>query len=98
MAEGEGGCLTLGFKPAFSPSAALIWLHFLMLKMLTPSFFPSCKDHPRWGALLPKGSVSKCLCGDFFYLNCMSSMFDLVVVSEHLTLIEDKDMKNCVFP
>lgn len=67
MAEGEGGCLTLGFKPAFSPSAALIWLHFLMLKMLTPSFFPSCKDHPRWGALLPKGSVSKCLCGDFFY-------------------------------
>lgn len=28
----------------------------------------------------------------------MSSMFYLVVVSEHLTLIEDKDMKNGVFP
>lgn len=35
---GEGACLTLGFEPAFSPSAALIWLRFLMLKMLTPSF------------------------------------------------------------
>lgn len=34
----------------------------------------------------------------FFILNCMSNMFYLVVVSEHLTLIEDKDMKNCMFP
>lgn len=37
--RGGRGCLTLGFKPAFSPSAALIWLHFLMLKMLTPFSF-----------------------------------------------------------
>lgn len=28
----------------------------------------------------------------------MSSVFYLVAVSERLTLIEDKDMKNCVFP
>lgn len=35
---GKGWCLTLGFKPAFPPSAALIWLHFLVLKMLTPPF------------------------------------------------------------
>lgn len=39
MAEGEGACLTLGLKPTFSPSAALIWLYFLMLKMLTPFSF-----------------------------------------------------------
>lgn len=36
--EGKGCCLTLGLEPAFSPSAALIWLGFLMLKRLTPSF------------------------------------------------------------
>lgn len=35
---GKGCCLTLGFKSAFPPSAALIWLCFLMLKMLTPPF------------------------------------------------------------
>lgn len=99
MAEGEGGCLTLGFKPTFSPSAALIRLHFLVLKMLTPSF----------SFLLVKIILDGELCFQrvllantyvliFFILNCMSSMFDLVVASERLTLIEDKDMKNCVFP
>lgn len=36
--RGKGFCLTLGFKPAFPPSAVLLWLHFLVLKMLTPSF------------------------------------------------------------
>lgn len=101
MAEGEGACLTLGFKPAFSSSAALIWLHFLMLKMLTLPF----------SFLLVKIILDGELCFQrvlsanayvvvffFFILNCVSSMFYLIVLSEYLTLIEDKDMKNCVFP
>lgn len=96
---GEGACLTLGFKPTFSPSAALIWLHFLMLKMLTPCIY----------FLLVKIILDGELCFQrvllanayvvifLFILSSMSSVFYLVV-SGHLTLIEDKDMKNGVFP
>lgn len=58
--RGKGCCLTLGFKPAFPPSAALIWLHFLMLKMLTTSFsFLLVKIILEWGALHTKDFVSE---------------------------------------
>lgn len=98
MAEGEGACLTLGFKPTFSPSAALIWLHFLMLKMLTPSFSFLVKIILDGELYFQRVLLANAYVVIFFILNCMSSMFYLVVVSENLTLIEDKDMKNCVFP
>lgn len=65
--RGKGRCLTLGFKPAFPPSAALIWLHFLRLKMLTPFSFLLVKIILDGGGLLPKGFVREYLCGDFFF-------------------------------
>lgn len=99
MAEGEGVCLTLGFKPTFSPSAALIWLHFLMLKMLSPSFsFLLVKIILDGELCFQRVLLANAYVVIFFILHCVSSVFYLVVVSENLTLIEDKDMKNGVFP
>jgi len=67
-----------------------------MLKMLTPSFsFLLVKIVLNGELYFQKVLLANAYVVIFFFFKCTSSIFYLVV-SEHLTLIEDKYAKNCM--